>query len=274
MNELRTALLRGRNRPRNAGAGSPTLFRGDGYEFVELREYVAGDDPRRIDWAATARTGDLQTRVVLEDVALTLAAIVDDSASMRVGRERALLDAAHDALETWYGAALADDRCARITGAGLVAPPGMRGRRSALVCLNPPLPAREARFDLIVALETAYAALPRGSAILVMSDFFDLQPSHERLLGELGSRFDCTALLARDPWIDGLPLGGFVHVRDAETGVARRLFIGRRERARYAQAVREREEHLHTRLGARNWRVGAFTETSGAHGLYEAFALR
>ena len=52
----------------------PTIYRGDGYEFVELRAYVPGDDVRRIDWAATARSGDLQTRVVLEDVALTLAA--------------------------------------------------------------------------------------------------------------------------------------------------------------------------------------------------------
>ena len=52
---LRDALLRGKRRPRRFGAGSPTMYRGDGYEFIELREYVPGDDVRRIDWAATAR---------------------------------------------------------------------------------------------------------------------------------------------------------------------------------------------------------------------------
>ena len=72
---LREALLRGRNRPRVLGGGSPTTSRGDGYEFVQLRGYLIGDDVRRIDWAATARSGALQTRVMLEDIALIFAAI-------------------------------------------------------------------------------------------------------------------------------------------------------------------------------------------------------
>ena len=86
------------------------MYRGDGYEFVELREYVPGDDVRRIDWAATARTAQLQTRVVLEDVALTLSAIVDDSPSMHAGRERPLLESAREAAEAWFGAADGSDR--------------------------------------------------------------------------------------------------------------------------------------------------------------------
>ena len=75
---LRAALLRGRRaNVRGGGVASPR--RSDGYEFAELRGYVEGDDPRRIDWAATARAGALQTRVVLEDVALVLAAAIDAS---------------------------------------------------------------------------------------------------------------------------------------------------------------------------------------------------
>ncbi len=41
----------------------PMRRRGDGSEFDTLRDYVAGDDPRRIDWSATARRGKLVTRV-------------------------------------------------------------------------------------------------------------------------------------------------------------------------------------------------------------------
>jgi uncharacterized protein (DUF58 family) len=33
--------------------------RGDGIEFADLREFVPGDRPRRINWRATARTGEL-----------------------------------------------------------------------------------------------------------------------------------------------------------------------------------------------------------------------
>src|ERR1700682_3795211 len=104
-------MLTGRQRPGVGGAGAPVKRRSDGYEFAELRAYVPGDDPRRIDWAATARAGDLQSRVMLEDVGLTLAAILDVSASMEIGRRVAPIDAGRAALQAWFGAANSDDRC-------------------------------------------------------------------------------------------------------------------------------------------------------------------
>jgi len=270
--ELRNALLRGRRRPRNFGAGSPTIFRGDGYEFAELRQYVAGDDTRRIDWAATARAGTMQTRVVLEDVALTLAAIIDDSPSMQLGRARPLTAAANEAMTAWYEAALADDKCARITETGLVSPLGMRGFRSALACAN--VLSTGVRFALPRAFDVARAALPRGAAMLVVSDFFDLPDDADRILGELGVRFDCTALVARDPWYDGLPIGGFVHLQDAETGAQRQFFIGRKQRAQFVKAVAQREDSLSKRLGEAGWRTGTLHEEDGRQSLLRAFGVR
>ncbi|GAA4062957.1 DUF58 domain-containing protein [Nonomuraea soli] len=40
----------------------PALVRGQGTEFDSLREYVAGDDVRSIDWRATARRNDVVVR--------------------------------------------------------------------------------------------------------------------------------------------------------------------------------------------------------------------
>ena len=39
-----------------------TVLRGPGTEFDSLREYVRGDDPRDIDWRASARSSDLVVR--------------------------------------------------------------------------------------------------------------------------------------------------------------------------------------------------------------------
>ena len=253
---LRDALLRGKRRPRRFGAGSPTMYRGDGYEFVELRAYVPGDDVRRIDWAATARAGDLQTRVVLEDVALTLAAFVDDSASMQVGRMRPLLDAANEALDAWFGAAQSGDRVLRVGP-------------DAVTHSHEPF---EKRFDLERTLITARAVLPRGAALLGISDWFDLKPEHDDLLASLAARCDCTALTARDPWHDGLPLSGFVRIRGAEAGHVR-AWIGARERRAFADAVRERERQLSERFEALGWRTGIVEENDGAAGLLGAFGL-
>lgn len=244
MRAIREALLRGKRRPRRAGSGSPTLYRGDGYEFVELREYVPGDDIRRIDWAATARTAQLQTRVVLEDVALTMCAIVDDSPSMRAGRRRPLLESAREAARAWLDAADGSDRIVSLP-------------------LDEP-------FELRRALDIAAAVLPRGTALLVAGDFLDLSDDDEQLM-LLGLRCDCTALLARDPWYDGLPLGGFVRIRDAESGAVSRVFLGERERRRYEAAVRERETRLLERFAGANWRAGVFDEGDGGAALLRAF---
>ncbi len=256
MNPLREALLRGKRRPRNTGAGSPTQYRGDGYEFVELREYVPGDDVRRIDWAATARSGELQTRVVLEDVALTLAAILDTSPSMQAGRKRPLAVSAREAMDVWYAAAEAGDRVVRVF-ANDIAPPFVDMQES---------------FSLSRAFDVAAAVLARGTALLVLSDFFDDVSDDVLIL--LGRRFDCTALVARDPWFDDLPLGGFVKVADAETEQFVPIFIGSRERENYAAAVRERERALLDRLERANWRTGVFTEDDGGTALLRAFAVR
>lgn len=258
MTTLREALLQGRRRPRTAGAGSPTVYRGDGYEFVELREYVPGDDVRRIDWAASARSGQLQTRVVLEDVALTLAAVVDTSASMQAGRARALADAAADAVRRWFAAATGEDRCVRVFGDDLV--PGWDDRS-------------EPSFSLERSLRVAGAALRRGTALLVISDFYELAGTDDDLIA-LGRRFDCTALVARDPWRDDLPLSGFVRVRDAENGSAAALYLGRAEKRRYAAASRAREESLLDRLARANWRTGILEEDDGERALLRAFGLR
>lgn len=264
---IREALLRARRRPRHLGAGSPTIYRGDGYEFVELRAYVAGDDVRRIDWAATARSGELQTRVVLEDVALTLAAILDDSPSMRVGRRRALVDAGREALETWFGAAAGEDRCIRVSAGGVTPPALQRHAHRALGFIP-----RSDRFELARALRTARAALPRGTALLAVGDWYELDESLDRELAELGARFDCTALVARDPWHEGLPLGGFVRVRGAEGGHVR-AYLGAREREAFTQAVRRRERRLLRRFELANWRTGVLRESDGASSLASAFGL-
>ena len=266
---LREALLRGRRRPRNLGTGSPTIYRGDGYEFVELRAYIAGDDVRRIDWAATARSGELQTRVVLEDVALTLAAIVDRSRSMRVGRRRPLLEAAQEALDSWFGAGRADDRCVRIGTRGITPAPLQRSARAASLA---PVDDEGGAFDPARVLRTARAALARGTALLAVSDWYELRPEHETLLGELGSRFDCTALITRDPWFDRLPLRGMVRLRGAEGGHVR-AFVGARERTAYAKAVREREAALRERFTRAGWRTGVLHERDGAASLAAAFGI-
>ncbi len=42
-------------------------FQGEGFEFAELREYVYGDDVRKIDWKTTAKTGKPFIKIYYEE---------------------------------------------------------------------------------------------------------------------------------------------------------------------------------------------------------------
>ena len=260
MNALRDAILRGaRATPRRGGVVRGTRA-GDGFVFSQLREYVEGDDPRRIDHAATARVGALQTRVYLEETALVLAAIVDESGSMTVGRKRPLAAAADEAVRAWFGALEGDDRAARVVDERIV-----RDRRAA------PLVRAAAPFAFGRALAVAQRALPRGASLLAIADGFDV-PGDDALV-RAALRFDATVLLARDPWRDDLPLRGFARLRDAETGRVGRVFVGARTRARYRAAAHAREAALHARFRDAGWRVGALEEADGRASLLRTFGL-
>jgi len=260
VNALRAAILRGARATPRPGGATRGSRPGDGFVFSQLRAYVEGDDPRRIDHAASARVGALQTRVYLEETALVLAAIVDESGSMRVGRRSTLAATADDAVRAWFGAAEGEDRAARVVDERVV-----RDKRAA------PLVHAAAPFRFAPALTLALRALPRGASLLAIVDGFDL-PDDE-LLGRAALRFDATVLLARDPWQDDLPLRGFVRLRDAESGRVRRAFVGTRTRARYRAASERRARALETRFRTAGWRVGALVEGDGRGSLHRAFGL-
>ncbi len=260
MNALREAILRGAHATPRPGGAIAGRRRGDGLSFSQLRAYVEGDDPRRIDHAATARAGALQTRVYLEETALVFAAIVDESASMHVGRRRPLAAAAAEALRAWFGAMEGDDRAARVVDARVVSD----RRAAAALCAGSP-------FDAAGALRIALRAVPRGASLLMILDGYDL-PEDELLL-RAALRFDATVLLARDPWRDDLPLRGFVTLRDAESGRTRRLFVGRRARLRYGAASHAREADVRERFRRAGWRVGTLLEDDGRASLYRTFGV-
>ncbi|GGC57353.1 DUF58 domain-containing protein [Hoyosella rhizosphaerae] len=77
------------------------LQRGEGTEFDSLREYVAGDDVRSIDWRATARASDVMVRtwrperdrriIIVLDTGRTSAGRVGDAPRLDAGMDAALL---------------------------------------------------------------------------------------------------------------------------------------------------------------------------------------
>ena len=62
-----------------------SLFRGNGVDFADLREYQYGDDVRYIDWNVTARMDTPYVREYLEDREITAWFLLDLSPSVDFG---------------------------------------------------------------------------------------------------------------------------------------------------------------------------------------------
>lgn len=119
------AAARMRHRPLTRRAGAvPARLAGAGMDLREIRAYVAGDDPRRLDPAATARTGQPHIRSLHEDRDDTILLVADFRAPMLWGT----------------GAALRSVRAARhLVQAGW--PVALRGGSVAALMIAGPRPA-------------------------------------------------------------------------------------------------------------------------------------
>ena len=165
--------LTGRRRVEGRYAGAHLSRRhGSSLDFADYREYVAGDDPRRIDVHAHARLGKRLVKLFEAEDEAALRVVVDTSASMRFGGKSAL------ALQVATGLAVVatggGDRV-RVLLAGERGEPGPWYRGGAAVpALGARLAAVEAagRADLPAGLRRAIGEGPRGPVVLI-SDLMD-----------------------------------------------------------------------------------------------------
>lgn len=170
------SLLAGRHRSR---------VRGRGLDFIELRQYLPGDDTRSIDWRASARTGKTQVRVFAEERDRPTWLLVDQRISMffaRTGALRSVLAAEAAAVWAWRalsggdrvgGLVIADDSIDEMTP--------RRGRAPVLQLLrriternhglHAALTPASGTSQLDAALLRLAHHAPREAVIAVFSDF-------------------------------------------------------------------------------------------------------
>lgn len=157
----------------------PARKRGEGMEFESLRDYVPGDDPRRVDWTATARRGRPVVRLHQHERNHPVVIALDASRLM-AGRfaGRTKLDYAVDAaLALAYAALLSGDRIGMALFDRAVlgfVPPGRRRRDlGEFVELLRPVQPRIVEADF-GALAAALGARQRQRALLVvLTDFVE-----------------------------------------------------------------------------------------------------
>ena len=221
-----------------------SVFKGQGMEFSEVREYQPGDEVRTVDWNVSARMRKLFVKRYVEERELTVLLIVDCSGSSRFGTgatDKQTM-AAELAAVLALTATRNNDRVGLLRCSDRIehVVPPRKGRRHALRLVRDVLawPSSSRGTDLAVALDWAAGVLTHRSIVFIISDF--VTPPIERQLKLLSRRHDLVAVVIDDPAERVLPDLGVARLVDTETGQLVEIDTGSDiVRRRYERAVSE-----------------------------------
>lgn len=242
-----------------------SVFKGQGMNFEEVREYQPGDEVRSIDWNVTARMNHPFVKKFVEERELTLMLTVDVSASGLFGSrgqsKREL--AAEIASVLAFSAIRNNDKVGLVLFTDSVEKfiPPRKGRRHVLRVIREALffEPRGRGTDLNGALEFLLRVTPHKAIAVIISDFLGTPPANDEhaatsraqtapfeslaqasqpMLRHANRRHDVVAVHITDPYELHLPALGRLVLEDAETGEVIEVNTGD-ARNRQAFAVRQ-----------------------------------
>lgn len=199
-----------------------SVFKGQGIEFSEIREYRSGDDTRTIDWKITARFNRPYIKEFIEERNLQIYFVIDVSGSGSFGTNISKKDKSLEIIASLMFAALRNNDG---IGVFLVTDnvekfiPIRKGRKHVLHLLDviSSFTPDSLRTSLEKPFEKVSKTIKRKSMVFVISDFID-KSNYFKPLQILRKRNDVIALRIIDPREKEIPNIGMVELEDEETG--------------------------------------------------------
>jgi len=203
--------------------GGRSSVKGAGLEFEQMRDYVAGDDVRYIDWNASSRLDRLVVREYIEEKNKTILLVVDVSSSMFFGspkghtkQENVQQLASVLALVSSY----AQDKVGLVMFSDRVecfVPPrqGTHHVRAIMEHLFSHVPAHSGT-SMRAALDFVARLKMRNALVFLISDFLDESPAQQLCM--VANKHDLITILCKDAYEYALPAVGLLPVMDTESG--------------------------------------------------------
>jgi len=198
-----------------------SIFRGQGIEFSEIRDYRPGDDIRSIDWKVTARFNHPFVKEFIEERDLRVYFVFDYSASGSFGN---IIEKRRKAIE--LAATLMFSAMRNNDNVGLAIftenvekfIPARKGKRHILKLISELVTHEPSskKTDLNEALKFISTIVKKRSIIFIISDFYGQEFS--KPLSILKNRHDVIAIRVNDNRESDIPNVGFIQLEDEETG--------------------------------------------------------
>lgn len=225
-------------------------FHGSSVEFADHREYVAGDDPKHIDWRAYGRVRKLFVRRYEAETDMVIYLLVDTSRSMDYAgpRRSSKFDmGAKIAAALSYLTLRQGDKAALglfADGISQFVPPG--GTHRHLFKMIDALETAEQRAGTGIAktLEHCGALFKKRGRLVIVSDFWDeIGPTFDALSRFLHRKFEVLLIQVLDPHELDLPPWNTARFTDMETGGQVEVQL-EEIRSAYRRAARARVDEI------------------------------
>jgi len=222
-----------------------SLFQGEGFEFAELREYVYGDDVRKIDWKTTAKLGKPFVKIYKEERELNVVVVSMMSGSMYFGTMKQKSSIVAEVVATLgFSAVKNSDLFTHMIFADKMYTLSKPSKKlfsvhkavEDLVDFDPL--GKEADFPALV--ETLNRRLKKKALLFIVSDFVG-----EIDLKILSKKHDVFAVIVRDRFEENPSELGYLRLIDMETKQSFEGDINSGTLKNYKKALHDNDEKLY-----------------------------
>ncbi|SFV70556.1 hypothetical protein MNB_SV-3-393 [hydrothermal vent metagenome] len=222
-----------------------SLFQGEGFEFAELREYIYGDDVRKIDWKTTAKLGKPFIKVYKEERELNVVVVSMLSGSTYFGTVKQKSDIIAETVATLgFSAVKNADLFSHMIFAEKMYSLSKPSKKLFSVhkavedVLEFDPIGKEADYKALV--ETLISRLKKRALLFILSDFVgDID------LKLLAKKHDVFAVIVRDRFEEEPSELGYLRLIDMETRQSFEGDIDRGALKNYKKALYENDEKLY-----------------------------
>lgn len=219
MGKLQKILVRARRQVFSEMVGNnPSIFQGEGYDFIEMREYMPGDDIRHIDWNVTAKMQHPYIKIFREERELNVVMASMLNGSIHFGSKKFKQDliaelAALISFSTLRNGDLlsayffADRLYTHFKPTKKIH--AVQKNVETILSFDP----IKKIADYKTMADTLYQRLRRKSLIIIIGDFFEIPDFRV-----LAKKHEVVAIIVRDRMEETPPAFGFTSLMDPESG--------------------------------------------------------
>jgi len=222
-----------------------SLFQGQGFEFAELREYIYGDDVRKIDWKTTAKLGKPFVKIYKEERELNVvvATMMNGSVYFGTVRQKSALIAEIVSI-LGFSAVKNSDLFSHLIYADKFYEKSKPSKKLFAVnsavesLMNFETIGKEGDFKGFT--DTLFSRVKKRSLLFIVSDFIG-----EIDLNLLSRKHDVFAVIVRDKFEENPQELGYLQLIDMESGGSYEGSVDNSTLGHYKRALHKNDEKLY-----------------------------